>query len=214
MDFNLMRFDETITTWDEAIPLGNGAIGCLIWGKSNALRLSLDRCDMWDCTDAPKAGGAFTYQSLIDLYKESKHDEIYEIFDTPYSKPSPTKLPAGKIIVDLGVDENVISELDMERAEATITAGDVVLKSFLDATSQVGLILINSDKCDFKLENPEYGKIGEPDVEDRDSLKNLHYEDAVKMDEIHGNVRIVNFTQKISDTMTYGLFLAVKKENG
>ena len=214
MDFNLMRFDKTITTWDEAIPLGNGAVGCLIWGKSNALRLSLDRCDMWDCTDAPKAGGRFTYENLIRLYKEGKHDEIYEIFDTPYSKPSPTKLPAGKIIIDLGVDENVVSELDLERAEATITAGDVVLKSFLDATSQVGLILINTDSCDFKLENPEYGKIGEPNVEDKDSLKNLHYEDAVITDKMHGNLRTLNFTQKISDSMTYGLFLAVKKEDG
>ena len=70
MDFKLMKFDKTITVWDEAIPLGNGAIGCLIWGKSNALRLSIDRCDMWDCSDAPKAGGDFTYQSLINLYKE------------------------------------------------------------------------------------------------------------------------------------------------
>ncbi len=210
MDFKFMKFDKTITVWDEAIPLGNGAIGCLIWGKSDALRLSIDRCDMWDCSDAPKAGGDFTYQNLIDLYKNYKHDEIYEIFDTPYSRPSPTKLPAGKIIIDLGVDANVVSELNMEEPEATISAGDVILKSFLDANCEVGFISINSDKCSFAIENPEYGKIGEPDVEDRESLKNLHYEDAVKINDCTDGVRRIAFTQKISDTMTYGLFLMYK----
>lgn len=214
MDFNPIRFDKTITVWDEAIPLGNGILGCLIWGRSNALRLSLDRCDIWDCTDAPKAGGRYTYENLIKLYKENKHDEIYEIFDTPYSKPSPTKLPAGKIIVDLGLDANVISELDMERAEATIYAGGVKLRSFLDATGSAGLIDINTENCSFRLENPEYGKIGEPDVEDGESLKNLHYEDPILSDETHGDVRTISFIQKVGESMTYGLFLAVKKECG
>ncbi len=214
MDFNLIRFDKTITVWDEAIPLGNGLLGCLIWGRSNALRLSLDRCDIWDCTDAPKAGGRYTYENLIRLYKEGKHDEIYEIFDTPYQKPSPTKLPAGKIIVDLGLDANVISELDLERAEATIYAGGVKLRSFLDATGSAGLIDIDTELCSFRLENPEYGRIGEPDVEDSESLKNLHYEDPVLSDEEHGGVRVMSFIQKVGESMTYGLFLAVKKESG
>lgn len=214
MDFNPIRFDKTITVWDEAIPLGNGLLGCLIWGRSNALRLSLDRCDIWDCTDAPKAGGRYTYENLIRLYKESKHDEIYEIFDTPYSKPSPTKLPAGKLIVDLGLDANVISELDMERAEATIYAGGVKLRSFLDATCSAGLIDINTELCSFRLENPEYGRIGEPDVDDNESLKNLHYEDPILSEEDHGNARVSFFIQKVGESMTYGLFLAVKKVAG
>lgn len=214
MDFNPIRFDKTITVWDEAVPLGNGLLGCLIWGRSNALRLSLDRCDIWDCTDAPKAGGRYTYENLIKLYKEGKHDEIYEIFDTPYQKPSPTKLPAGKIIVDLGLDANVISELDMERAEATVYAGGVKLRSFLDATGSAGLIDINTENCSFRLENPEYGKIGEPDVEDNESLKNLHYEDPILSDEEHDGVRVISFIQKVGESMTYGLFLAVKKTEG
>ena len=214
MDFKLMKFDNTITTWDEAIPLGNGAIGCLIWGNSDALRLSIDRCDMWDCSDAPKAGGSFTYQSLIDLYKAYKHDEIYEIFDTPYHRPSPTKLPAGKIILNMGVKENVVSELNIEEPEATITAGNVIMRSFLDANCEVGFIELNSDSCSFAIENPEYGKIGEPDDDNPDSLKNLHYEDAIKSDDTENGVRRISFTQKINDVMTYGLFLAYTVRDG
>ena len=37
-----------IRTWDEAVPLGNGAMGVLLWGETNTLRLSLDRGDLWD----------------------------------------------------------------------------------------------------------------------------------------------------------------------
>jgi hypothetical protein len=37
-----------IATWDEAIPLGNGLTGGLLWGQDRTLRLSLDRADLWD----------------------------------------------------------------------------------------------------------------------------------------------------------------------
>jgi hypothetical protein len=41
------EINEIITRWDEAIPLGNGLIGCLIWGNSSPLRFSLDRGDLF-----------------------------------------------------------------------------------------------------------------------------------------------------------------------
>ena len=37
-----------INSWDEAIPLGNGLLGGLLWGDKNTIRLSLDRGDLWD----------------------------------------------------------------------------------------------------------------------------------------------------------------------
>jgi len=42
------------STWDEAIPLGNGMLGALVWQKDNKLRISLDRADLWDLR--PMAG--------------------------------------------------------------------------------------------------------------------------------------------------------------
>jgi alpha-L-fucosidase 2 len=41
-----------IRNWDEAIPLGNGLMGGLLWGEKNILRLSLDRGDLWDVRQA------------------------------------------------------------------------------------------------------------------------------------------------------------------
>ena len=41
-------FPSLASSWDEAIPLGNGMLGALIWEKDNKLRFSLDRADLWD----------------------------------------------------------------------------------------------------------------------------------------------------------------------
>ena len=37
-----------VTSWDDAVPLGNGMLGGLFWGEGTTLRLSLDRGDLWD----------------------------------------------------------------------------------------------------------------------------------------------------------------------
>jgi alpha-L-fucosidase 2 len=34
-----------VNTWDEALSLGNGLLGGLLWGQDSTLRLSLDRGD-------------------------------------------------------------------------------------------------------------------------------------------------------------------------
>ena len=49
-----LKLDAPITTWDEAIPLGNGMLGVLLWGKDNTINLSLDRGDLWDETLTPE----------------------------------------------------------------------------------------------------------------------------------------------------------------
>ena len=41
-------FNGLAETWDEAMPLGNGMVGCLVWQKDGKLRFSLDRADLWD----------------------------------------------------------------------------------------------------------------------------------------------------------------------
>ncbi|BAU53674.1 hypothetical protein MgSA37_01843 [Mucilaginibacter gotjawali] len=43
-----LQFDTLAKRWDEAIPLGNGMLGALVWQKDDKLRFSLDRADLWD----------------------------------------------------------------------------------------------------------------------------------------------------------------------
>lgn len=212
---NIMKFDSTITTWDEAIPLGNGAIGALIYGPSDALRLSLDRNGLWDCSDAPQPGGEYTYKRLIQCAEESRLDEMARIFHKPYSaKPAPTKLPAGKLIVDLGVDENVESTLDLYSAEATFKAGNVEMRTFLDANKEVGICTVNSDNISFICEAPADSKIGTSFHLSNLRITDLNYPPHEIIEIVDDDIIYRGFAQKVNSTMTYGLVAGMKKLEG
>lgn len=212
-----LSFKKTITRWDEALPLGNGDIGCLIWGKADAMRLSIDKCDLWDCSGAPKAEGDFTYESLKKFVAEKDQKKIVKTFDDPYNRPAPTKLPAGKIIINLHEKSNVESSLDLSSAQATVTAGKIILQSFVHAAGKTGFIKINSAGCDFSIENPQYGKPLKTNRSAKSkpgltqSLKNLHYESAKKTETVRGGISVKYFAQKVSEKLTYGIFLGIRK---
>lgn len=48
-----LKLTAPIDTWDEALPLGNGLMGALLWGGDGTIRISLDRVDLWDERPAP-----------------------------------------------------------------------------------------------------------------------------------------------------------------
>lgn len=208
-------FEKNITQWDEAIPLGNGLCGALIWGDSNGLRFSLDRGDIWDNT--PFEGvfsEEFTYENMVRLAREGKEEEIRRIFDAPYNHLVPTKLPAGKLIFDFLCNENVRSELDLSKAEALITIGDKIhLRSFLHAENKLGFISVDCSENGFRywVENPQYGIKGENEINSASqsssvntaSLQQLKYEPAV----ITKVPQSCSFTQKITEDFSYGVFV-------
>ncbi|MFA6243402.1 MAG: glycoside hydrolase N-terminal domain-containing protein, partial [Candidatus Hydrogenedentales bacterium] len=49
-----LHFQTPVTTWDEALPLGNGLLGALVWGDGKPLNISLDRTDLWDLRPVPE----------------------------------------------------------------------------------------------------------------------------------------------------------------
>lgn len=64
-----LRLKAPVSTWDEALPLGNGLTGGLLLGEQNTIRLSLDRGDLWDeRTHGEKEWWKkYTYQKGADL---------------------------------------------------------------------------------------------------------------------------------------------------
>ena len=70
-----MTLDAPIATWDEAIPLGNGMLGGLLWGTNNTSNLSLDRGDLWDETTPPEIlEGTWNFANRTKLVKENCGD--------------------------------------------------------------------------------------------------------------------------------------------
>jgi hypothetical protein len=60
-----LNLDEPIDKWDEAIPLGNGLTGGLLWGGDSIINLSLDNGDLWDVRTHPGfTAPDFTYETV------------------------------------------------------------------------------------------------------------------------------------------------------
>ncbi|KRF43706.1 hypothetical protein ASG93_01950 [Paenibacillus sp. Soil787] len=80
-------FDQPITRWDEALPLGNGLTGCLLWGNGKPLRFSLDRGDLWDLRLTPEVLDAgFTYAGMIECVRRGDQEGLLSRFDSIYEK--------------------------------------------------------------------------------------------------------------------------------
>ena len=88
-----------IDRWDEAIPLGNGLVGGLLWGQGRQLKLSLDRGDLWDLrTPQTLLRKDWNYATMQRLAAAKDQAKMVELFDTPYGAvPYPTKIPAGRL---------------------------------------------------------------------------------------------------------------------
>lgn len=136
-----------ITQWDEAIPLGNGLLGGLLWGEANLLRLSLDRGDLWDERPAPGDPiGHFTYFRMAELVAQKNNAAISEIVDKQgYEQPHPTKIPAGRLELEFAPAESV-SGFGLDFATATgralYTNGGRV-ESFFSAIKPYALVRVS-----------------------------------------------------------------------
>jgi len=99
-DHNL-HFDSLAKRWDEAIPLGNGWLGALIWLKGDKVRISLDRIDLWDDRPMPEID-KLKFKWVVQQVKKGEYDTVQKIGDHPYEKyPAPTKIPGAALEFDL-----------------------------------------------------------------------------------------------------------------
>ncbi len=135
-----------ITTWDEAIPLGNGLLGGLLWGEGGTLRLSLDRGDLWDERPAPGDPlKGFTYAKIERLVAAKDNEAISKIVDGAYFTDHPTKIPAGRLELDLAPGQAVTSfALDLKTAtgSAQLAAGAGAVEAFFSAVEPVALLRV------------------------------------------------------------------------
>lgn len=218
-----LHFDKPIKRWDEALPLGNGESGCLIWGESDALRFSLDRTDIWDETPSEEVlAEDFNFETLVKLAKAKEQGQIEEKFEASYGRLTPTKLPAGKLIFDFGESETIISDLDIAEAQAHLVIKkedrDIEVDSFLHAENKAGFIRIKGvQDFGFHIQNPEYNF--DPEKKDKGDMKDfvnaaslelLTYEAPFIKNE--GDTQY--FIQKIGEKLSYGIFAYIcKKED-
>ena len=141
-------------SWDEGLPLGNAFVGELIWQKSDTLRFSLDRIDLWDLHPCDSLSGSnFTYKWIYDRWKTGNYQQVHDKMDVPYDREAvPTKLPGAALefnTTDLG--KVVSSRLFLQEAVAEVTwENGAKLQTFVDATQPTGWFVFTQVPKGFK----------------------------------------------------------------
>ena len=156
----------------DAIPLGNGLSGGLLWGKGTNVNLSLDRGDLWDLRPHPSYTNAgFTYQTVVEMAQAKRTAEL----NKQHAKVSmfPTKVPGARLVVELpaGVSVDGFS-LDLLRARGTAELkGASAIECFFSDTDPVAMLKIPGTRPVFKLVgNPCFKRgLGFEEAEVKDS---------------------------------------------
>jgi len=135
-----LHFDSLAKRWDEAIPLGNGWLGALIWEKDNKVRISLDRVDLWDDRPMPEID-KLKFKWVVQQVKKGEYDTVQRLGDEPYEKyPAPTKIPGAALEIDLSRLGKVASnDLNIENGLSLIKfENGTIFLNYIHATNQVG----------------------------------------------------------------------------
>jgi alpha-L-fucosidase 2 len=156
-------FNQPVDRWDEAIPLGNGMMGILIWGDGQPLKLSLDRADLWDARPVEEwKSPDYNYRTMRQWVKEGRIKDLHRLYEDPYShNAGPTKIPAGRIQIKFPNTPKVrSSRLSLEKAMGTVNFDNgTTIEVFQHAQEPVGFLKIHHmvEKPDIKLVAPAFG---------------------------------------------------------
>lgn len=143
--------------WEEALPLGNGRLGAMVWSGVEQEKVSLNEDSLWSgypqSHDVP--GAADYYAQARNLVMEKKYCEAQELIEEnvlgPYTQ---SYLPLGELILDMIHPEGEVSHyrrcLDIEKAVCRLTycVGKVsyTREAFVSAPDQVMVMRILADE--------------------------------------------------------------------
>lgn len=193
-----LRIVAPVKTWDEALPLGNGLQGALLWGEEGTLRWSLDRGDLWDERPAPgNPLAGFTYAKMTRMVAAQDNEGVAAIVDGANAGDHPTKIPAGRIEIDLAEGQSAAAfSLDLSTATASVEIGEgSAVSAFFAANEPVSLLQVTgAPPRDLRLLAPA-------------SVKKLGYPDPV-----HGHDETGQwFVQTAANDAQYCVFAAMRR---
>lgn len=213
-----IQYGRAITLWDEALPLGNGKMGCLLYGDG-PIRLSLDRVDLWDTRVHPTTREeGFSYQNLVRLSTSGRKEDWEErdrLFERIYDEYAfPSKITAGRM--ELHMKRPILrmkAFVDIQTAVGRLAFDEGEVEVFLHATRFIGIARVRGE-FDLRLHIPDY--ISGQNKTDRSLVgnggtmnpgKGMEYPIAKKVTED-------GFSYYVQDTLTdlrYGVFVYEKK---
>ena len=211
-----LSFNELADSWDEAIPLGNGILGNLVWQKGERLRFSLDRSDLWDLRPMENIDfDQWTFRDVYDHWKNGQYDKVQQVFDEPYDQlPAPSKIPAGALEFDIG-QLGAVRSVRLDIATATCLVeweSGVKLTTFVHANKPIGWYKFENlnGPLDITMDSPAYDN---PDQE-VEASQSPH--DLAQLGYTQGNiekgVRSLTYNQEGWGEFSYQIHTAWREE--
>ena len=133
-----------IDKFDEAIPIGNGRLGALIY-KGNPLRVSVDRNDVWDLrTPEFRTRENFNIERQMELIANNGYQELRKYFNAS-GLTYPTKLPVNKFQLFFDGDKKIVkNSVDLTNGLAKFEYEDgLEVESFISLAGETGYIRAN-----------------------------------------------------------------------
>lgn len=150
-------YQKPATCWEEALPLGNGRLGAMVWSGVDHETLSLNEDSLWSgypkCADIP--GAVEYYKQAQQLAREKKYSEAQELLEDMFlSDYTQSYLPLADLKLELehpqGDVENYRRSLSLEDAisRLTYTIGGTTYtrEAFVSAPDQAIVLRIQADK--------------------------------------------------------------------
>jgi alpha-L-fucosidase 2 len=170
-----LRLDAPILSWDEAIPLGNGLMGGLLWGEKHTIRLSLDRGDLWD-------ERTHLEEEWWKKHPWTKAAQGGDPWDQYYNGPTPTKLPGGRLEITLPPSLTAHRfELNLANAEGRVAFTDgSQLTLFYSADQPVVLMRLPGKAEAFQLLPAGAGQVADAGPSSGGAVSKLGYPPAIR----------------------------------
>jgi len=158
---NLLWYKEEAKAFEEALPLGNGNIGAMVYGRTDLEKISLNADTLW--SGHPEENNDSKpysrYLEMKKVFSEGKRKEAQDIIEDGFcGKPTNAYLPAGNLFIKMGnkTCKNYRRQLRLDLATASYRYdtedGEIKSEAFISAVDNVLVYRISSSKKqDFEL---------------------------------------------------------------
>lgn len=176
---NILLFCNQAEHFEEALPIGNGHMGALVYGKTNTEKISLNHDTLWSGTKEKRPvpeNAPEIFKEIQRLILDKKYIEARELSKNFTSYNTASYLPFGNLLIEFGNKEvtNYRRFLDMESGIActeyiadSVSHTHEVFASY--PHSLVAIKIKTSEKTDFSIDFEHKLKITDS-VLDKDTI--------------------------------------------
>jgi alpha-L-fucosidase 2 len=148
-------FDSPAPIWEEALPLGNGRTGAMVFGGVEKEHFSLNDHHLW--SGGPDAGNEGSPELLDQIRKavfEGRYDEADQLWKGMHGPYTARYLPMGDLFLEFplhpGSPKNYERNLDLRNALSTVTYEQegIIYKreSFISYPDQVMVVRLSASE--------------------------------------------------------------------